>query len=109
MAAARRLVQGDAGSPINDEALAAFGLVCVEEAPDRSIEVWPENWKTVEVFVSMMTQWQTAGMNGTLVGLRYEALPAVMRYCAVPVADRGEIFHNLRSMERAALEAINRG
>lgn len=98
-------MKGEGGSPINDDALAAFGLVHVGEAPDRSIEVWPENMKTVEVFVAMMTQWQTAGMNGTLVGLRYEALPAVMRWCTVPRRDQADVFHGLRHMERAAMEA----
>jgi hypothetical protein len=106
MEAARRLVKGDAGSPINDEALAAFGLVQVGEEPDRHFGVWPENWKTVEVFGAMGTQWNAVGMGG-VVGLRYESLPAVMRYCAVPPADRAHVFHGLRTMERAALEVIN--
>ena len=80
MEAARRLAKGDVGSPINDEALAAFGLVHVaDDEPDHRIAVWPENMKTVEVFVAMFTQWQTAGMDGAPVGLRYESLPAVMR------------------------------
>jgi hypothetical protein len=108
MAAARRLVKGDAGSPINEEALAAFGLVHVGEVEDRRIPVWPENVKTVEVFSAMGTQWNVAGKGG-VVGLRYESLAVVMRLCAVPAAEREQVFHGLRHMERAALEDLNRG
>lgn len=102
-------MQGDAGGQISEDtqgALAAFGLVHVGDVPDRSIPVWPENWKTVEVFVAMGTQWNVASMGGA-IGLRYEALPAVMRYCGVATASRADVFAGLRSMERAALEVIN--
>jgi hypothetical protein len=105
MEAARRLIKGDAG-PVDEQALAAFGLPSVER-PDSDIVVWPENEKTVEVFIAMGTQWNV-GMNGA-IGLRYESLPAVMRYCAVPNAERGDAFAGLRIMERAALEEMRRG
>jgi len=101
-------MRGEGGGQNNDDALAAFGLVDASAAPDQGIEVWPENWKTVEVFTAMSTQWQTAGMGG-VVGLRYESLPAVMRWCAVPPAERAAVFHGLRVMEGAALEALRDG
>ena len=104
-------MQGDAGSRIDkdaNDALAAFGLVHVGEVPDNSIDVWPENWKAVEVFVAMSTQWNTT-FQGGIIGLRYEALPAVMRYCAIPRAEQADVFHGLRIMEHAALESFRDG
>jgi hypothetical protein len=105
-------MKGDAGGQISEDtkgALAAFGLVHVGDVPDRSIPVWPENWQTVEVFVAMGTQWNvSAGMGGSrLIGLRYESLPAVMRYCGVQTPARADVFAGLRTMERAALEVAN--
>lgn len=84
----------------------AFGLPEVER-PDRAIEVWPENETTVEVFIAMGTQWNI-GMNGA-TGLRYEALPPVLRLIGVPRGEQGAVFAGLRVMERAALEAMRDG
>lgn len=106
MTAAVRLVKGEYGSPVDDAALAAMGLVIEGDMPDDSIPVWPENMRTVDVFVAMSTQWNVAGMGG-MVGLRYEALPAVMRLVGVPPAERADVFAGLRVMERAALGALN--
>lgn len=54
----------------------------------------------------MGTQWATAGMSGRPIGLRYEALPVVMRYCAIPPGDRADVFSGVRCMEQAALEEM---
>lgn len=109
MAAARRLIQGVAGSRIDDDvkqAAAAMGLhVVADEQQNDGIAAWPENELTIQVFIAMGTQWNV-GMSGAS-GLRYEALPAVMRYCGVPPAERGAVFSGLRVMESAALEAIH--
>ncbi len=109
MAAAVRLARGDVGSRVNEEALAAFGLaVDAGTTLGDDVGIWPENWTTVEVFAAMSTQWNTAGMGG-VVGLRYEALPAVMRFCGVSPAERATVFHGLRVMEGAALEDLRDG
>lgn len=63
--------------------------------------------QTVEVFLAMGTQWNV-GMQGA-TGLRYESLPAVLRYCAVPRTAHGNVFAGLRVMERAFLEAQRDG
>ena len=69
---------------------------------DQCTELWQENVATVEVFAGMMTQWNV-GASGA-VGLRYEAMPIVMRARGIPSALRGDVFDGLRVMERAALE-----
>jgi hypothetical protein len=108
MTAAARLIKGEGGRRFDDEALAAMGLMLEnDDAAAGAIEVWPGNEKTVEVFVAMMTQWNV-GMNGA-TGLRYEALPVVMRYARVPRADQSAVFGGLRVMEGAALEAMRDG
>jgi hypothetical protein len=110
MAAAVRLVKGDIGSRIDEEAeaaLAAFGLIHEGAAPEASIDVWPENFEAVRLFIAMGTQWNV-GMSGA-IGLRYEALPAVMRLSGIPSAERRAAFDGLRIMERAALDAMRNG
>lgn len=98
-------MKGDAG-PVDADALAAFGLPAVKRTV-QAIDVWPENEKTVEVFMAMGTQWNT-GMNGA-TGLRYEALPPVLRLLGVPCADQAAVFSGLRVMERTALEVMRDG
>lgn len=61
----------------------------------------------MQVFCAMGTQWQTAGMGG-LVGLRYEALPAVWQGVGLAGEQIPETFNDLRIMERAALDALKR-
>lgn len=60
------------------------------------------------MFVSMVTQWHFAGF-GPPVGLRYEALPVVMRACGLRQSDTARVFGPLRVLEQAALEEIRRG
>ena len=99
---------GDVGGRTDPEALAAFGLPDDFQTPaDPGLEIWPENESAVQLFVAMGTQWAAPGMTGRPTGMRYEALPAVMRYCSIPAAEQPGAFAALRIMERAAMEAIN--
>ena len=66
-------------------------------------EVWPENWDAVRVFSAMGTQWSYA-FNG-VVGLRYEALPFVLRALALPRSAWPEVFARLRAMESEFMRA----
>lgn len=59
---------------------------------------------TVEVFSAMGTQWNT-GMAG-LTGLRYEALPTVLRLLNVSRGEWGDIFQGLRVMEGETLNQV---
>ena len=53
----------------------------------------------------MSTQWRT-GMSGA-TGLDYNALPVVMRFGGVPLADRSTVFEEMRIMEDAALTQMH--
>jgi hypothetical protein len=68
----------------------------------QDVDIWPENFEAVSLFLDMGTQWQT-GMNGA-TGLRYEALWTPLRIRKVPRARWEEVFDGLRVMERAVLE-----
>jgi hypothetical protein len=74
---------------------------------ENVVELWQENAVTVEVFVSMITQWNV-GPAGA-IGLRYEAMPTVLDMHAIGAKDRPAIFAGLRVMERAALESFKNG
>ncbi|SEO64328.1 DUF1799 domain-containing protein [Nitrosovibrio sp. Nv6] len=103
--AARWLVRGPDSQVPNSDALAALGLRWEGEVPDNDCAVWPDNWAAVMVFKHMMTQW-IMSFSGP-VGLRYEALPVVLRLLEVPRGEWPEIFPDLRVMERAALDCMH--
>lgn len=93
-------------APIDIAALDAFGLElpAALEQPPAQAEIWPENVAAVLVFCALTTSWSYSAASGKPTGLRYEALPVVMRYSEVPKADRPEVFAGLRIMEAAVLE-----
>jgi hypothetical protein len=63
--------------------------------------VWPENWLALQVFIRMGTQWNVS-MAGP-IGLRYEALPLVMRTVCVPQADQADVHEAVMDMEQETL------
>lgn len=69
-------------------------------------EVWPDNWVSFGVFVSMGTQWR-AGMGGP-TGLDYGVLSDVMRLGGVPEAEWPYVFGNVRLMEGEALKQMQK-
>ena len=96
----------EAGGQIADDELADFGLVWEgEDTQDEDCAVWPDNWQTVEVFDALSTQWQ--GGFGGISGLRYEALPVVMRLMGIPKADRRDVFEDIRILEQETLKSIS--
>jgi hypothetical protein len=92
-----------------DEDAALLGIDSAVFAPvkeeDRDLEIWPENWEAVEVFVAMATQWRHSSLGG-VVGLDYVALNTVMGILAV--RDVKDVFYCVRIMESEALTVINR-
>lgn len=76
----------------------------VGDDQDDEIELWLENATTVQVFGALSSQW-SVGMAG-LIGLRYEAIPIVLRLLGVPRSEWGVIFEGLRAMECATLEQV---
>lgn len=85
--------------------------MCPTDYPQNApCELWPDNVPAFNVFVAMLTQWRTAGIDGegTIIrtGLDYSALPEVWRRCKIASADRGEVFDDLRVLEDAALDKM---
>jgi hypothetical protein len=74
---------------------------------EQDVLIWKENAATVEVFSAMLTQWNVGP--GGVIGLRYEALPALLEMSRIPAADLRLVFGGLRVMERAALEHFSHG
>lgn len=101
---------GDANdsSEVN-EALAAFGMEMVdaEEPQDLSTECWPDNWRVLTVFGAMGTQWQV-GAEGSVIGMRYEALPFVFEMVGIKPKERNAVWSSLRVMEQESLAYFNK-
>ena len=70
----------------------------------------PENEPTVRVWLAVgNTQWNAVGTMAGIgwVGLRYEALPAVMDMIGIPAEQRADVFSGLRVMESVVRRARN--
>lgn len=91
--------------PPSAEEAAAFGLT-LEEASGDPVDVWPDNLRAVNVFTAMSTQWR-AGMGGA-TGLDYAALPVVLRLMAVPRKAWPAILEDIRVLEAAALDTMQK-
>lgn len=81
----------------------------MEEASGPPVEVYPDNWATVEVYLAMLTQWRM-GEAGP-VGLDYGCLlgkHGVMAMCGIRRGDRAEVFEGIQIMETAALAHIHK-
>jgi hypothetical protein len=82
--------------------VAQLAARAVREPP--AVEVMPENWGAVRVFVAMGTQWRRAGTAGLPVGLDYAALPPVAG--ALDVVVDADLLARLRLMETTASAAL---
>ena len=68
------------------------------------IEVWEENWATVQMFLRIQTQWRVS-MSGP-VGLDYASLNWL---CTLyPVEDQQLLFEGLQIMEFTALNCFSK-
>lgn len=85
-------------------------LIARQCALRTDFAVLPRNETTVLVWCAIAaTQWSiVAGFGGAqYIGLRYEALPAVLDLLQVPPDERPRVFRGIRLMERVALRALN--
>ena len=71
-----------------------------------TVELWPDNVDTINVFRALDTQWRV-GVNGP-TGLDYAVLPAVLRLTAIPRKDWPDVFAGLRVCEGVALEQMHK-
>ena len=77
-----------------------------EDYWEESVGVWPENWRALQLFVGLQTQWSWAvGFGGGgRVGLRYEAIyPLLDRIAAGDQAEWDVLFADMQHMELAVL------
>ena len=89
-----------------EAALAAFGLDARQLLPRRApTAVWPENEASASVFFALSSQWAITP-NGTLQGLNYGVIPAVLEMMETPRPRWRRVFADLRAMEREVLRAI---
>lgn len=82
----------------------------VDEPAEGVFEVWPENVDAVELFCVVSGQWRVLAGFGAAgyLGLDYTAVEAAMRMRGVKNKDRARLFADLRVMESAAAQELNR-
>jgi hypothetical protein len=88
-----------------EEAMAAFGLKVVDLEVKENFEIWEINKPVLEVFLSCGSQWRR-NWDGQYMALDYTALESVMNL--MDVTNKKEMFEDIRTMEYAALEVMNR-
>ncbi|MES2126647.1 MAG: DUF1799 domain-containing protein [Pseudomonadota bacterium] len=68
-------------------------------------EVWPENEKALDVFLSMSTQWRwSGGMQSQRVGLDFTTFELELKSAGIKSKQAHTIFGDIKRMERAALK-----
>jgi len=97
--------------------LEAFGLAdeiadipAEDEYEATEYPVWRDNFKALNVFLALATQWEFVVLDGHLIRTRliYEAIETVLRNTnGIGKRDWAGIIEDLRHMESAALEAFN--
>lgn len=99
MAAARALYER---SP-DAAQLAAFGLTAADY-DDEYVEVWPDVWPAVQLFLRLSTQWRIA--MGGATGLDYNVLYRMMDRLSLSPAEYDQLEGDIQIMEREALEVM---
>lgn len=86
--------------------VSGFGLT-LADYPDEVIDIWPDHLHAFSLFNAMSTQWRVAA-GGGVVGLDYNAIPAVMHVLGIPRSERAAVFTSLRVFESVALSHLNK-
>lgn len=69
-------------------------------------EVWQDNAETVDMFLSLQTQWRVGAMGGYL-GLDYPGVQSALALLVRGWKKQRGLFLDLQAMERAALTVLN--
>lgn len=77
-----------------------------EDYETDPVEVYPENWLALDVFILMGTQWRV-GMSGA-TGLDYSALYPLLDRRTSTQSEWDDLFADVRVCEQAALAEMNR-
>lgn len=72
-----------------------------EAENSQVVEVFPDNLKSVNLFISMCTQWRMGPMGP--IGLDYNVLPILWKLFGIKASERSAIFDDLRILEDSAL------
>ena len=77
---------------------------------ENDFEVWAENWDSVLFFLLLGTQWRALGGMERVhwLGLDYAGVEITLRAEQIPRRDRHALWADLRIMESAALEVLNK-
>lgn len=73
-------------------------------SPRVDFEVFEDNWKTVEMFMRLQTQWIVGAMGG-FIGLNYQSIEFLFRIEGVE--NQRDMLADLQAMEVAALQVLN--
>jgi hypothetical protein len=91
-------VEGQPDRAAVEEAAKAFGLRVEWEGGPPELEIYPDHWEPLSVIQAMGTQWNITAA-GAPLGLRYEAMPFVLRMLGIPRARQSEVFEDVRVLE----------
>jgi len=76
---------------------------------EAAFEVWPDNWRTLEIFLRCGRSWDIVLGTGVAYyqGIKLESVESAMRMSGVPRRDREAMLADLQVMESAALSILN--
>lgn len=77
-----------------------------EDFGDDAVEVWPENWPVVQLFIRVATQWRH-GFHGP-TGLDYTPMLRLMDRMGLDDSEYDQMIDDIRTLEAAALEEFAR-
>lgn len=83
----------------------AAGGFTIDDYPQETVEVWPENWPAYGLFASLRTQWRV-GMGGA-TGLDYGPLYCKMDRLKLTPEAYDDLEADIQAMEFGALGAMN--
>ena len=70
-----------------------------------AFEVWPENWPAFALFCKVQSQWRVGAAGAT--GLDYTPLLALMDRMKLSDEDHDDLFDDVQTLERSALDAMS--
>lgn len=78
-----------------------------EDFAQDELEIWPDNWRAVELFAAVRTQWRVGA--GGPHGLDYNVVDRRIDRMGLSDEERAELEESIQVMEFAALEVLNKG
>ncbi len=83
----------------------AAGGFTIDDYPEETVEVWPENWPAYMLFSFMRTQWRSSGMG--VIGLDYGPLYSKMDRMGLGPEAYDDLEADIQALEFAAIGAMN--